>query len=136
MTAVRLLSRQRVKDVASHLFLYTRRLRGHLLIGTDVQVATYCRICAAELVIFLPIGYTAAVEECYAIDDSVTSHGSHDDKHTENGGWGVHLRLDEVLELLFPEHRNDEGFWPKPPWYEYEEGEEKRPYIVKVLDRT
>lgn len=130
------LTRQRVRNIASHLFILSRRLRPVALIGTAVDIATYCRVCGEELTIRLPLGYTNAVEECYVIDDSITSHGSHDGQHTEAGGWGLHLRLDEVLELLFPEHREDEGFWPKPPWYEYSESENRSPYILGVVDRT
>jgi hypothetical protein len=76
-----------------------------------------------------------AVDRFYGFDVEITDHGG----HAEAGGWGAHIRLDEVLELIFPrEHRlrmsvmgpGQDLLWPKEPGYEHNESEGKKVSFV------
>jgi hypothetical protein len=77
-----------------------------------IVVCTWCRVCGREAKVELPPGYEPAVDVAYWLDDQDIDH----DIHSERGGWGVHWRLDEALQLAFP-HEHEIELFPTPIWY-------------------
>lgn len=91
-----------------------------------VAIKTWCRKCGLPVLLNVYKDYEYAKRHFYALDDQPMVHKN---VHAEIGGWGVHWRLDDVLTVLFPEHKD--MCWPKPSWYEYSESED---YNILVLD--
>lgn len=96
----------------------------------SVAVQTWCRRCGVPALLQVTLDYEFAKKNFYALDDQPMAHKH---LHAERGGWGVHWRLDEVLVTLFP-NEHHEVCWPKPPWYEHCEGEDKEVCVVNPAD--
>lgn len=95
----------------------------------EIAVQTWCRVCGDPFLLFVPTDYIWAVDCFYELDDEILDHGC----HSEAGGWGVTLRLDEVLRTVYPgHHENDE--WPKPVWYEHSMSEDMPITVVSYGD--
>ena len=100
--------------------------------AAEIGVQTWCRICGDPQLLFIPTDYIWAVDYCQDINEEATYHT----QHYETGGWGVALRLDEVLELVFPRHHLGNGstpHWPKPIEYTYSKGEEFKVNVVSEV---
>jgi hypothetical protein len=80
-----------------------------------IVVRTWCRACGEPFIVNLPPDYHGAVARLHRLDDQEMQHVDHD----ELGGWGVHLRFDDILDLVFPGHREVELFGV-PIWYQYD----------------
>jgi len=105
-----------------------RMTRRRLAAYEMVAVKTWCRKCGLPVLLNVVRDYNLVVRHFYELDDQPMSHKN---LHRENGGWGIHWRLDEVLATLFPrEHAED--CWPKPAWYE---GDESEGFNILVLDK-
>lgn len=98
--------------------------------NNEVLVKTWCRICGDAFTVNVPLDFEEAIDSMYVLDDMILQHAH----HTEVGGWGIHLRLDEVLALVFPVEffERGGGFFPIPEWYEHSESEN---YEVSVVTR-
>lgn len=92
----------------------------------SLWVKTWCRVCGEHILIEMPGDYASAIDLCYELDDLVEWHHG----HTECGGWGIHFRFDEMLELVFPEEHL-EALWPKPDWYPHFSSEDLPVRIVE-----
>jgi len=93
-----------------------------------VAVKTWCRKCGLPVLLKVYLDYEKAVDYFYALDDQPMGHRG---VHEENGGWGIHWRLDEVLSALFPQHTHEN--WPKPQWYD---GDAAEQYNVIVMEMS
>jgi len=80
--------------------------------ASTVAIRTWCRICGKPAVVEIPCDYAWALEVVHWIDDQPQDH----EGHYENGGWGVHWRLDDVMREVFPAEHWDDLF-PLPSWY-------------------
>jgi len=74
-------------------------------------------MCGKAARVEVPRDYGWAVEVMHWLDDRPLTH----EWHSENGGWGVHWRLDEILGLVFPSQHIDDLF-PVPKWYQARHG--------------
>jgi len=96
--------------------------------ASTTTIQTWCRVCGKAALVEVPNDYDMALEHVHWIDDQPTSH----EGHYENGGWGVHWRLDDVLREVFPAEHWDELF-PMPRWYPHYDG--LGPRITRVTKR-
>ena len=78
-----------------------------------IPVKTWCRICGLPVMLEVLPYYDEAVRHFHALDDTPMVHKN---GHSESGGWGVHWRLDEVLQLLFNTEKEEEFFPLYPGW--------------------
>jgi len=93
-------------------------------------VKTWCRICGTPALIEVSADYEQALRYAYRLDESVMVHQNHE----EQGGWGVHWRMDEVLDLIFPqEHVGD--IWTPAPWYTNRAAEDQLVVIASEDDQ-
>jgi len=87
----------------------------------EVDIQTWCRICGEPAMVTLPYNYEMAIDQMCEMDGEVSEHGY----HSEEGGWGYHLRFDDILLFLFTgEHLDNGPLWEKPTWYTHNENEE------------
>jgi hypothetical protein len=88
-------------------------------------VKTWCRVCGVPALVEVRGVYDNVVRFAYRLDEAVMEHHNHD----EQGSWGVHWRLDEVLALVFPNDHREE-LWPKMPWYTHCKSENQKVVIA------
>src|SRR5581483_707546 len=72
------------------------RMRLAVVSSTAIHVRTWCRLCGSPAVIQLTTDYPRAVRYLEQMNDQAMVHAG--GGCVSVGGWGVHWRLDEVLE--------------------------------------
>lgn len=114
-----------------------RRVRQHLVdslarsraaLSTSerkIPVLTWCCVCGVPVALGVEPYYKFALHEFIMLDRTKRHHRH----HAEDGGWGIHWRLDEVLEVAFPQQHMLPRF-PRPPWYEHSQALE---FEVRVM---
>ena len=113
-------------DICAQLRQRTR-LRARLRLSQSLPVKTWCRICGLPVLINIIHDFESAVRFLYGLDDQIANHVDHE----ESGGWGVHWRFDEVLEVAFPNaFETGLPYWPAPPWYEHDKAMDQNVIVL------
>lgn len=95
---------------------------------TKVPVLSWCRICGMSVLLEVVRDYDYSLRHFNVIDDTAMAHKR---VHAESGGWGIHWRLDEVMEAVFG--RNN-LHWPTPGWYEHGQAMENQVQVLTKED--
>lgn len=105
--------------------LTVKRLR---VLWNKIPVLSWCRICGMPVLLEVVQDYEYAKHYFHKLDDTPMAHKN---LHAAPGGWGVHWRLDEVLNAAFG---RSEQNWPTPPWYEHERSLNHEVQVMSTKD--
>lgn len=93
--------------------------------AAKIPVLSWCCICGVPVALEVEPDYRFALHEFIMLDKQHRAHK----QHIEEGGWGIHWRLDEVLEAVFPDQHVMPRFH-RPPWYTHNEASE---FVVRIM---